>query len=101
MKRLMNIFVLCIFFLFPAKDMAVTITNDSVTIDSVKRDLSLCELVVKADRIRQKPGGYVVSLTGSDLAKGKDINSLLAALPGLTFEEGAIKIHGQDRKSVV
>lgn len=100
MKRLMNIFVLCIFFLFPAKDMAVTITNDSVTIDSVKRDLSLCELVVKADRIRQKPGGYVVSLTGSDLAKGKDINSLLAALPGLTFEEGAIKIHGQPPAAV-
>lgn len=32
---------------------------------------------------------------GTDMAKGKDMNSLLAALLGLTLEEGLIKVNGQ------
>lgn len=81
--------------LLPVRSMAGTVVNDSIPVDSIKRELSLDELVVKADRIRQKPGGYAVSLMGSDMAKGKDMNSLLAALPGLTLEEGLIKVNGQ------
>lgn len=94
MKKLIIALILG-FMLSPVRIMAGTVVNDSIPVDSIKRELSLDELVVKADRIRQKPGGYVVSLMGTDMAKGKDMNSLLAALLGLTLEEGLIKVNGQ------
>lgn len=69
--------------------------SSSITTDSIERDLSLSEFVVKTERIRRKPEGYSISLAGSDMSKGKDMNGLLAQLPGITLEEGSIMVQGQ------
>lgn len=82
------------------RSMAGVMESDTISTDSINRELALDEVVIKADRIREKPGGYVVSLMNNDIVKGKEMNTLLAALPGLTLEEGAIKIHGQAPSAV-
>ena len=75
--------------------MANTAVTDSVLTDSVKWKLTLNEVVIKSDRIRRKSDGYVVNLIDSEITKGKDMYHLLTFLPGMTLEEGVIKIHGQ------
>lgn len=80
---------------WPEACKADTTKNDSIMTDSIERELSLNEFFVKAERIRKKNGGYSISLAGSDMSKGKDMNGLLAQLPGITLEEGSIMVQGQ------
>lgn len=74
---------------------AAAMPSDTTKTDSIDRDMTLGELVVKADRVRRRPGGYTVNLTGSGLAKGKDMNRMLASLPGLAIENGSLTLQGQ------
>lgn len=74
---------------------AIALPSDTTKTDSIDRDMTLGELVVKADRVRRRPGGYTVNLTGSGLAKGKDMNRMLASLPGLAIENGSLTLQGQ------
>ncbi len=94
MKKSIIAFICCIA-LFPKKCMANTAVPDSVLTDSVKWKLTLNEVLIKSDRIRRKSDGYVVNLIGSEITEGKDMYHLLTSLPGMTLEEGVIKIHGQ------
>lgn len=99
MKKSIIAFICCIA-LFPKKCMANTVVPDSVLTDSVKWKLTLNEVLIKSDRIRRKSDGYVVNLIGSEITEGKDMYHLLTSLPGMTLEEGVIKIHGQAHAAV-
>lgn len=77
---------------------AIALPSDTTKTDSIDRDMTLGELVVKADRVRRRPGGYTVSLTGSGLAKGKDMNRMLASLPGLAIENGSLPCKARHRR---
>ena len=75
--------------------MANIAVPDSALTDSVKWKLTLNEVIIKSERIMRKSDGYVVNLIGSEMTKGKDMYHLLTSLPGMTLEEGVIKIHGK------
>ena len=77
---------------------AIALPSDTTKTDSIDRDMTLGELVVKADRVRRQPGGYTVSLTGSGLAKGKDMNRMLASLHGLAIENGSLPCKARHRR---
>lgn len=94
MKKSIIAFICCIA-LFPTKCMANIAVPDSALTDSVKWKLTLNEVIIKSERIMRKSDGYVVNLIGSEMTKGKDMYHLLTSLPGMTLEEGVIKIHGQ------
>ena len=60
---------------------AAAMPSDTTKTDSIDRDMTLGELVVKADHVRRRPGGYTVNLTGSGLAKGVDAAASRGASP--------------------
>lgn len=91
-----NIYSILIFFFFSAAAYPYNTANavDSMATDTISRDMSLEEVLVKTDRIIRNPKGYTVNLLGSDIVKGKDMEQLLAMLPEMTVEDGSIKIQG-------
>jgi hypothetical protein len=57
---------------------------------------SLDEITVKANFIRHQADRYVVSLQNNPLTKGNTAAEVLAQLPGVYRQSGAIKIYGRD-----
>ncbi len=65
-----------------------------IVLDAVSHQLS--EVVITANRIQRNPGGYSINLQGEDIAKGKQADELLRNLPGITSEDGSLKVLGQN-----
>lgn len=65
-----------------------------IVLDSVSQQLS--EVIITANRIQRNPGGYLVNLKGEEITKGKQANELLQFLPGITSEDGTLKVLGQN-----
>ena len=64
-----------------------------IIIDSSSQQLS--EIIIKANRIQRNAGGYSVNLQGEEAAKGTQANEMLKSLPGITLEDGYLKVLGQ------
>ncbi|MDO4704241.1 outer membrane beta-barrel protein [Tannerella sp.] len=54
------------------------------------------DVIVTARRIKRSPGGYAVNLQGEETAQGKQADELLPFLPGITTENGLLKVLGQN-----
>jgi hypothetical protein len=69
----------------------IVLTEDTKLLD---------EVVVVGRRIEHKANGYVVNLKNNELSRGKQAPSLLAFLPGVTEDNGAIKILSQSPHAI-
>lgn len=56
----------------------------------------LSELIITANRIQRNRGGYFVNLHGEESAQGKQADEILKSLPGITHEDGSLKVLGQN-----
>lgn len=62
--------------------------------DNGNKNVNLKEVQIVASRTTNTAEGYVTNLKGSDIAKGKPISAALELLPGITKENGSLKIEG-------
>lgn len=60
----------------------------------------LNDVVIKAERIKRNPNGYVVNLKNDRSVKGKKTDELLTQLPGITSEDGSLKILFQSASAI-
>lgn len=84
---------------FEEKSMSIRFQKSDINMGKISltpASHQLTEVVVEANRIRKKAGGYLVNLKGEELAKGKQTLELLKFLPGITSEDGKLKVLGQN-----
>ncbi len=84
---------------FEKKQISINTETDSLNIGIIELNAvshQLSEVVITANRIQRNPGGYSVNLQGEDVAKGKQADELLRYLPGITYEDGSLKVLGQN-----
>lgn len=62
--------------------------------DDGEKNVNLKEVQIVASRTTNTANGYVTNLRGSDIAKGKPIDAALELMPGVTKENGMLKIDG-------
>ncbi|MGP1463284.1 outer membrane beta-barrel protein [Tannerella sp.] len=66
----------------------------TIVLNAIAQQLE--DVVVTARRIKRSPGGYAVNLQGEQTTQGKQANELLPFLPGITTENGLLKVLGQN-----
>ena len=66
----------------------------TIVLNAITQQLE--DVVVTARRVKRSPGGYAVNLQGEQTAQGKQADELLPFLPGITTENGLLKVLGQN-----
>lgn len=73
---------------------------DSVTTDSIGRDMELNNITVVTSRIRQNPNGFSISLSNSKLSDMMTMDQMLSLLPYVSSIDGSVSIYNQTASAI-
>lgn len=74
---------------------------DSLSTDTIFKDISLQELVVKASRIKEKANGFTMNIIDKKMVRGKSVSQMMGFLPNIsTDSNGRISIYNQSPSAI-
>lgn len=73
----------------------------TLSTDTIFKDISLQELVVKASRIKEKANGFTMNVIDKKMVRGKSVSQMMGFLPNIsTDSNGRISIYNQSPSAI-